>query len=226
MKFTQTQLMLLKAIHESHDLLRAAQISEISGVHIKTSFNVLKILCEQNIIEKLDNLTYCFTDFGQNAYKTSELVGVSDKSNVSVSDKNNKKSEKTRETVSEPSPISIQTQPETQQTKSDVKEIQTLEFKDARLLDFGKNPITPRASIPINEKTVAEIKNHINNETPAHYQGKAMQVFDVLENFLTSEELNGFYVGNVVKYVLRYKGKGGRDDLRKAAHYLDKLMGN
>lgn len=34
----------------------------------------------------------------------------------------------------------------------------------------------------------------------------------------------GFCEGNVVKYVTRWKAKGGVQDLRKARHYLDMLI--
>lgn len=34
----------------------------------------------------------------------------------------------------------------------------------------------------------------------------------------------GFLDGNVVKYVSRWRTKGGLDDLKKARHYLDKLI--
>jgi hypothetical protein len=34
----------------------------------------------------------------------------------------------------------------------------------------------------------------------------------------------GYLEGNIVKYVSRWKDKGGVDDLRKARHYLDKLI--
>ena len=34
----------------------------------------------------------------------------------------------------------------------------------------------------------------------------------------------GFFSGNVVKYVARHNQKGGINDLRKARHYLDKLI--
>lgn len=34
----------------------------------------------------------------------------------------------------------------------------------------------------------------------------------------------GFLDGNVVKYVLRFRDKGGLLDLEKARHYLDKLI--
>ena len=34
----------------------------------------------------------------------------------------------------------------------------------------------------------------------------------------------GYFEGNVVKYVSRWRDKGGIDDLRKARHYIDKLI--
>ena len=34
----------------------------------------------------------------------------------------------------------------------------------------------------------------------------------------------GYLEGNIVKYVSRWKDKGGVDDLRKAQHYLTKLI--
>lgn len=34
----------------------------------------------------------------------------------------------------------------------------------------------------------------------------------------------GFLDGNVVKYIVRYRDKGGMVDLEKAKHYLDKLI--
>jgi hypothetical protein len=77
---------------------------------------------------------------------------------------------------------------------------------------------------PINEKAVNQIKHHVNNSTPDYYKGKSMQVFDLLDEFLTPEAVNGFYVGNVIKYVVRFRGKNGREDLLKASHYLNKLI--
>ena len=34
----------------------------------------------------------------------------------------------------------------------------------------------------------------------------------------------GFIAGNVIKYVCRHKAKGGKEDLEKAAHYLQMLI--
>ena len=77
---------------------------------------------------------------------------------------------------------------------------------------------------PINEKTVNEIKNHVNGATPDYYKGKSLQVFDILDEFLTPEANQGFYVGNIIKYVVRFRGKAGKQDLIKARDYLDKLI--
>ena len=52
-----------------------------------------------------------------------------------------------------------------------------------------------------------------------HYRNKAIQPWD----YIVSNNL-GYLEGCVVKYVSRYKEKGGVQDLKKAAHYLQKLM--
>lgn len=53
----------------------------------------------------------------------------------------------------------------------------------------------------------------------SHYKGKAIQPWD----FIAGNGM-GYLEGNVVKYVSRWKEKNGLDDLRKARHYLDKLI--
>ena len=52
-----------------------------------------------------------------------------------------------------------------------------------------------------------------------HYKGKTVQPWD----YIVANNL-GYLEGNIVKYVSRWKDKGGVDDLRKARHYLDKLI--
>ncbi|MDF7636941.1 DUF3310 domain-containing protein [Leuconostocaceae bacterium ESL0958] len=46
-----------------------------------------------------------------------------------------------------------------------------------------------------------------------------MQVFDVIDAFGLD-----YYVGNVVKYVVRHKKKNGVEDLKKARVYLDHMI--
>ena len=52
-----------------------------------------------------------------------------------------------------------------------------------------------------------------------HYKSKAIQPWD----YIVSNNL-GYLEGNIVKYVSRWKDKGGVDDLKKAQHYLAKLI--
>lgn len=52
-----------------------------------------------------------------------------------------------------------------------------------------------------------------------HYQKMAIQPID----FIMKNHLN-FSEGNIVKYLCRYKLKGGVEDLKKVRHYLDFLI--
>ena len=63
--------------------------------------------------------------------------------------------------------------------------------------------------------------NQVDN--PSHYQlATNRQVIDILAETLTADELRGFVLGNVLKYVTRsaYKGKE-LEDLAKAVWYLN-----
>ena len=52
-----------------------------------------------------------------------------------------------------------------------------------------------------------------------HYKDMRIQPVEfILKNGL------GFCEGNVVKYVCRWHAKGGVEDLRKAAHYIELLI--
>ena len=53
----------------------------------------------------------------------------------------------------------------------------------------------------------------------SHYSDKEIQPWD----FIYANNL-GYFEGNCVKYVSRWKDKGGIDDLKKAIHYLEKLI--
>jgi len=52
-----------------------------------------------------------------------------------------------------------------------------------------------------------------------HYVLKAIQPWD----FIIANNL-GYLEGNIIKYVTRHKEKGGIEDLKKAQHYLQKLI--
>lgn len=52
-----------------------------------------------------------------------------------------------------------------------------------------------------------------------HYTKKSIQPWDyIYENNLC------YFTGNAVKYLSRWKDKGGVEDLKKAIHYIEKLI--
>lgn len=51
------------------------------------------------------------------------------------------------------------------------------------------------------------------------------QLYDVLkDDLLTPEQFEGFVLGNIYKYVKRYKHKNGVKDLKKAKDYINLLI--
>jgi len=58
----------------------------------------------------------------------------------------------------------------------------------------------------------------------AHYTSKSVQPWEAMEAWMTEEQFKGFLKGNVIKYLARCDDKGGKIDLEKARHYLDKLI--
>lgn len=75
----------------------------------------------------------------------------------------------------------------------------------------------------LGDKIMTELHDSVNN--PSHYQGRyGMQSIDALRNFMTSEQLKGFYLGNALKYQLRFQKKNGLEDLKKARKNLEWLI--
>jgi hypothetical protein len=58
-----------------------------------------------------------------------------------------------------------------------------------------------------------------NQVNGTHYKDKDIQPWD----YIAANKL-GYFEGNVVKYVSRWRDKGGVADLEKARHYIDKLI--
>lgn len=56
-----------------------------------------------------------------------------------------------------------------------------------------------------------------------HYTRLAVQPWDAMQSWLTAEEFAGYLRGNAIKYLARDKG-ARVEDLRKARHYIDKLI--
>jgi hypothetical protein len=58
---------------------------------------------------------------------------------------------------------------------------------------------------------------------PSHYRQGGIECIEAIKAAL-GEGFPDYLRGNVMKYLWRYKEKGGVDDLRKSAWYLDRLF--
>lgn len=57
-----------------------------------------------------------------------------------------------------------------------------------------------------------------------HYKNMGVQPWSAMESWMTPEQFAGFLRGNAIKYLARCDAKGGIDDIKKAKHYIDKLI--
>ena len=61
-----------------------------------------------------------------------------------------------------------------------------------------------------------------------HYRELQVQPWDAMEDWMTTEQFQGYLLGNAIKYLSRFNadapGKGGIADLKKARHYLDRMI--
>jgi hypothetical protein len=64
----------------------------------------------------------------------------------------------------------------------------------------------------------------VNN--PPHYQGK-VECIDAIEAAIDGlEGMEAMCTGNAIKYLFRWKKKGGAQDLEKAMWYIKKMLPN
>jgi hypothetical protein len=71
---------------------------------------------------------------------------------------------------------------------------------------------------------IQNLRDIIHPPRSAHYQAMTIEPIEVMEAWLTKEQMMGFLLGNTIKYIGRYnsvaEGKGGLRDLKKAQDYL------
>ena len=59
---------------------------------------------------------------------------------------------------------------------------------------------------------------------PPHYTDGGIETIEAIEAQLSQEEYEGYLRGNCVKYLWRWRNKGGVQDLEKCRWYLDRLI--
>ena len=63
-----------------------------------------------------------------------------------------------------------------------------------------------------------------NVHKPNHYTVGGIEVIDYVKAKLTHDQLKGYYLGNLFKYLSRAEHKGGLEDYKKSMVYLAWLI--
>lgn len=59
---------------------------------------------------------------------------------------------------------------------------------------------------------------------PAHYTQGGIECIEAIKASMTADGFCDYCKGNIIKYIWRWRDKGGVEDLRKASVYLDWLI--
>lgn len=65
------------------------------------------------------------------------------------------------------------------------------------------------------------MKDNIN---PNHYKSGKIEVIEIMQDQLSSEQFKGFCKGLILKYLCRADHKNGLEDYKKAQWYLNRLI--
>lgn len=86
----------------------------------------------------------------------------------------------------------------------------------------GVCPVPWATNEVVMERPVLQ-EDNVNH--PSHYKDQgSIECIEAIESQLTLEEYQGYLRGACVKYLWRWKNKGGVEDLKKCRWYLDRLI--
>ena len=82
---------------------------------------------------------------------------------------------------------------------------------------------------PLNKVNEGEIMEKVKEDSdnvnhPPHYNKGNIECIDAIIAALGDEGFENYIVGNVIKYLWRYKHRNGIEDLKKAQWYLNRLI--
>lgn len=66
------------------------------------------------------------------------------------------------------------------------------------------------------------VPDYVNQ--PEHYTKGGIECIEAIDASMTADEYAGYLKGNVLKYIWRYRDKGGLESLKKAEWYLKRLI--
>ena len=106
--------------------------------------------------------------------------------------------------------------------------IRLSEFKNEKIINNWKPSMEECTDdfCPMPTATTVDHNLHFFDpvEKPMHYAAGNVECIDAIEAQLTPEEFRGYLKGNVAKYMWRERKKGGKESLKKARWYLNKLI--
>lgn len=90
----------------------------------------------------------------------------------------------------------------------------------------GAIPVTDPVTDPVNEPVNRPVNEPAFDsvDKPAHYASGDIECIDAMRAQMSKEEFEGHMKGNVIKYMWRWRDKGGVESLKKARWYLNKLI--
>ena len=86
-----------------------------------------------------------------------------------------------------------------------------------KVVDFLQSCIDAASELQGIGDTVKDEVNH-----PEHYTAGKYETIDIIKDSV--DDYKSYVHGNIIKYILRYKKKGGVQDLKKAQIYLSWLI--
>jgi len=106
------------------------------------------------------------------------------------------------------------------------------EAEDMGLYDTVGNPLVKPLIPNMTEKNANVTRDPTSPDNRQvggdHYKRMKVQPWAALDDWLTSDQKVGYYLGSAVAYLARFNsegvGKGGVQDVKKAKHYLEKLI--
>lgn len=113
-------------------------------------------------------------------------------------------------------------------TESDKKFIEYMEKKKNEEFNtiVTKDDMLPNQKREENIESKTDNKETKNNEdgnakSSTHYQQGRLQPIEIMQDYMTNEEMKGFVKGNAIKYILRAEFKGTEEkDIVKAMQYM------
>lgn len=121
--------------------------------------------------------------------------------------------------------IKLQKTKKTKKTKQDdVRILTKIPYDLTRVIDLSYELDKKYAtdSKLENAKTTETQSDPVNS--PTHYQTGLIETIDSIKNILGHEKFQAYCIGNVIKYLSRYREKNGLEDLKKAETYISFII--